>query len=88
MKEKELARWSTMREKGMLMFVLINGLLAWGAPMFVVMTFIVPNFVGAHSRLPVAIAALIWACAGLFYGVAVWLWQEHRYRKAMEAPGS
>lgn len=35
------ARWLKTREKGYLKFVLINGVVYWGIPMFLFMTFIV-----------------------------------------------
>ncbi|GLQ88759.1 hypothetical protein [Dyella flagellata] len=77
MDPKEKDRWSKAREKGMLSYVLLTGVVAYGLPMFVVMTFLFH-----HSRLSIAQSAAVWLSAGALYGVVTWLVQEHRYRKA------
>lgn len=41
MKDKDVKKWEITRQKGMLIYVLKNGIMAWGVPMFIVMGFIV-----------------------------------------------
>ncbi|NKF21733.1 hypothetical protein [Solimonas marina] len=82
MKPKEIERWKKRRDGGMLRFIGLAGVLAWGVPMFVAMTFFVP-----HPKLSVPECAILWLCAGGLYGAVMWFVQEHRYRKAMEASG-
>jgi hypothetical protein len=77
MQPKEQERWAKSREKGMLAYVLLTGVVSYGVPMFLVMTFLFH-----HSKLSVAQSAALWLSAGAVYGVATWLVQEHRYRKA------
>jgi len=77
MQSKELKRWAKSREKGMLAYVLLAGVVSYGVPMFVIMTFIF-----RHSKLSVEQSASLWLSTGTFYGIATWLVQEYRYRKA------
>ncbi len=81
MKQIEINRWARARARGMLMYVLVSGIVSFGIPMFVVMT-----FVFHHSRLPVAESAALWLAAGACYGFATWFVQEFRYRKAVGRP--
>jgi hypothetical protein len=77
MRPKELERWTKSREKGMLVYVLLTGVVSYGVPMFVVMTFLFH-----HSKLSIPQSAALWLSTGAAYGVAMWFVQEHRYRKA------
>jgi hypothetical protein len=76
MQTNELNRWARVRGQGMLRYVLMNGLLCYGVPMFVVMTYVIP-----HPRLTTPQSAFLWALAGAGYGVAMWMVQERRFRK-------
>jgi hypothetical protein len=77
MQGRELDRWSKVRGQGMLRYVLLRGLLCYGLPMFVLMTYVIP-----HPRLTVAQSAVLWwAIAGAGYGVGMWMVQERRFRK-------
>lgn len=77
MKEAELERWAKSRKGGMLRYVLLTGVVSYGVPMFVIMTFF-----GPHSKLSVPQNAGLWLAAGAVFGITMWLVQEHRYRKA------
>ncbi|MBE1162522.1 hypothetical protein [Dyella acidiphila] len=74
--EKEFARWGNVRKKGLFRYVLMAGVLAWGMPMFCVMTYLVP-----HPKLSVLQNAMLWSTAGAGYGLLMWFLQERRYRK-------
>jgi len=76
MKQKEFDRWAKSREWGMPKYVLLTGVVTWGIPMLVIMTFFVP-----HPKLSTLQSAALWLVAGAGYGIAMWLVQEHRYRK-------
>ena len=80
MKPAELERWSVLRAKGRLRYVLLHGVLAYGLPMFLVMTFLVRP----QPQTPVllAISAALWAVGGLVFGLIMWHVNERRYRKA------
>jgi hypothetical protein len=77
MKASEFERWARTRARGKYRFVLVSGVLAYGLPMFVIMTFMIP-----HPRFTRPESALLWLLTGAGYGMAMWLMQEYRYRKA------
>ncbi|MET3652913.1 hypothetical protein [Dyella japonica] len=77
MQTREFDRWARIREQGVLRYVLLNGVLFYGLPMFLIMTFVIP-----HPRLTVMQSAFLWgALAGAGYGIAMWVVQERRFRK-------
>jgi O-antigen/teichoic acid export membrane protein len=80
MKASEFGRWAKTRAQGMSRFVLLKGVLAYGLPMFVIMTFLIP-----HPKLTHAQSALLWLLTGAAYGIVMWFLQEYRYRKADRA---
>jgi hypothetical protein len=79
---KDLQRWEETRKKGKWPFVLLNGMLAWGLPMFAVMTFVV-NRKADRPLSPglIAISAVVWALGGCCFGLAVWTMSERKYQK-------
>ena len=80
MKPTEIEAWAATRAKGMLRFVLLAGVLAWGIPMFVLMTFFVND--DRATPMGIAISAAIWGIAGALFGVTLWFLAERRYRNA------
>jgi len=76
MRASESRRWAETRKQGMLRFVMRSGVLLYGMPMFVIMTYLIP-----HPRLSTGQSALLWLAAGACYGIALWLVQERRYRR-------
>ena len=83
---KDLQRWEVTRQQGRLRFILLNGVLAWGVPMFVVMTFFV-NFHGDKPRSAgmILLLAGVWALCGAGYGWGLWSAHERKYRKYLAA---
>lgn len=85
MKEKQFDKWRKMRVKGKRNYILINGLLSWGLPMFIVMTFLVNKPDDGHMSLAmIAINALIWALGGLAFGYFTWYASEKSYQKELK----
>ncbi|WP_232820976.1 hypothetical protein [Dyella sp. C11] len=77
MQSKEFDRWAKVREQGMLRYVLLRGMLCYGLPLFLIMTYVIP-----HPRLTTAQSVFLWwALAGAGYGIAMWKVQERRFRK-------
>jgi hypothetical protein len=79
---RDLQRWEGIRPKGRPRFVLVTGVLSYGAPMFVIMTF----FVNRHPERPltaamIAVAAVIWGLGGAAFGLIMWKINESRYQK-------
>ena len=81
MKPEHIAQWKATRAKGMLRYVLLQGVLAWGIPMFVVMTFVV-NPERSKDALLVGLQAVIWMIGGAVFGTGMWFVSERNYRKA------
>lgn len=83
---KDLQRWEKTRQRGKWKFVLFNGVLFWGGPMFIVMTFVVNR----RTEKPglIAISALIWALGGLLFGLAIRTISERRYQKFLAKQSS
>ena len=79
---KDLKKWEITRQKGKPRFILLSGVLGYGLPMFVVMTF----FVNRQQDKPItpamiAISAVVWAIGGASFGLIMWAITERRYQK-------
>jgi hypothetical protein len=78
--ETFVKRWSAARARGMWHYVLVSGVIAWGVPMFFLMTFVVSK--SPHLTLGLLTgSAALWATGGVAFGVSVWLVSERRYRR-------
>ena len=84
MKEKQFESWKRQREKGKKNYVLYNGVLAYGLPMFIVMTFFVnkPES-GSMSFWLLAANLVLWAVAGLIFGLGTWHAFEKKFNKEL-----
>ena len=84
MNPKHLARWREQRKQGRTQFVLRTGMLAYGLPMFALLTFILPLMRGRAipSPLLIAISAVLWTLGGAIFGVVLWAVNERNYKKA------
>ena len=83
---QDLKKWEVARKKGKTRFILLSGVLAWGVPMFVIMTF----FVNRRPETTLSIgmlagSALVWAISGACFGWAIWTLSERRYRSFLES---
>ena len=81
MKEKELKSWEKTREKGLVKFCFINGVLAWGVPMLIAMAFLNKPFSEGWATKAAITHCIIWPIAGVFFGLGVWYVSESRYKK-------
>jgi hypothetical protein len=79
-KQQQLEKWKATREKGMLRYVLVTGVLSYGLAMFVAMTFFVHH--GDLNLKFIAISAFLWTLGGAVFGIATWFALEHQFRKA------
>jgi len=77
-----IRKWEETRQKGKLRFIFLQGVVAWGVPMFIVMTFVL-NRERAKTDPPwmFLASAVIWACGGACFGLAMWTISERRYQK-------
>ena len=87
MKEKDFKNWQQRRKQGALRFTLVQGLLCWGIPMFIVMTFVVNdafNEQGIIQWAQVFIGAVVWSIGGSLFGAFLWFVTEQQYQKALQ----
>src|SRR3954453_5719895 len=83
---RDISKWETTRKKGRTHFILLHGVLAWGVPMFVVMTFFVNRQRDTTlSFRMLLISAVIWTIGGACFGLAIWTFSEKRYQKYLAA---
>ena len=84
LREAQRARWQWLRQLGFWKYVLRFGVIGWGLPMFVVMTF----FVNSHGdrlgdRLRsvwwIVFSAVLWGLAGLWFGWMTWKSSERKF---------
>ena len=80
---RDFDAWSETRKKGKLNFTLVNGLLAWGLPMFIVMTFVVNEAFDESGLIisHVVINGVGWTIGGLLFGATTWFFTERKYHK-------
>lgn len=83
MSPKARKRWSETRAKGKLDYVLKTGVLSYGLPMFVIMTFFI--YPERRTYGLIAISALLWLLGGIFFGVMMWHVYESRYAADSES---
>lgn len=77
--------WSAVRARGQTRYLLVNGVLAWGMPMFVLMAG-GPVFFGFPYDAEPSLSywgwqALLWATAGVMYGLWMWSANEASYQR-------
>ncbi|MBM96844.1 MAG: hypothetical protein CMI09_13490 [Oceanospirillaceae bacterium] len=74
--------WANTRKKGKFKFILIHGVLAWGAPMFFLMS-VFPVFNGnrAASFSYFGLQLCIWVIAGAAFGSFIWYSSEKSFKK-------
>jgi len=77
------AHWARSREKGKAKFILLSGVLGWGLPMFIAMTFFFNRRAeGTGSFGYLLVSALLWTAGGL--GYFMWHSAEKQYRAFLE----
>jgi len=83
---KDIKKWEITRQKCKTKFILLNGVVAWGIPMFVIMTFVINR---ERARTDPAwlllLSAVIWAIGGACFGFAIWTISERKYQRYIAA---
>ncbi len=82
MNPNDLARWESIRANGMARFILIRGVLMWGIPMLIFMSFISDPFTNGYLSQTAIVHYVTWLFAGVIFGVFMWYVSEWRYKKA------
>ena len=80
--------WGLTREKGRTRYILGYGVLAFGLPMLIFMSFVIHPFVNGFFSAVALVHYMVWLGAGLVYGFITWHWFEYRFSKAQAKHGS
>ena len=73
--------WETIRKRGKYRFFAVNGVLAYGLPMFVFLAFITKPFADGFSSHAAIVHYYSCPIAGLLFGITMWYYYEYKYRK-------
>ena len=82
MRHKDFARWLQRRQQGPWVFVLRQGMLLYGLPMFVIMSLLMHRDGQPYWLLGVSL--LLWLSGGALFGWLLWLVNEWRFRKVLQ----
>jgi hypothetical protein len=84
--------WKRIKAGGLLRFVIVRGVLLWAGCTFALVTLAMSftdsweRFVAHNLGQPLTTASLL-VFAGIFWGLAVWLWTDWRYRRYVAKKG-
>jgi hypothetical protein len=80
MSDAEAGRWAAIRQRGRDRYVLMNGVLGWGAPTGLATT-IITHWLGSPGPFlgRAAVALVVFSLGGVFYGRMTWSLHEQRY---------
>jgi hypothetical protein len=81
---KDIIQWELQRAAGCTWYVLQRGVLGWGGPMFVVMTFVV-NRSTPTTPWWLLRSIVIWGLAGAGFGFTMWWMMERKYQKYLQS---
>jgi hypothetical protein len=81
-------RWGLIREKGKARYILVYGVLFWGIPMLVFMSFITNPFTNGLFSAAALIHCIVWLIGGLVYGFVMWHYSEYKFTKEQAKHGS
>jgi hypothetical protein len=86
-RKAHVARWTHIRRLGFWRYVLLHGVLGWGIPTFVLMTFLVSPPARSATTGFVLVSAGIWLIAGAWFGWMTWRSSEKKYKKFVDEQG-
>jgi hypothetical protein len=78
--QTDIEKWAETRRMGVIRYSLLHGVLAWGVPMFFIMTFVV-NKQRSDNPALLAVSAALWGFGGLCFGLTMWTISEKKYQK-------
>lgn len=78
-KPRSIRQWERVRAQGLRRYVVVHGMLAYGLPLFLVMTFVVHREHLAWRFVLVSAAA--WALGGALFGWVMWHARDRLYRR-------
>ncbi|MDE0955579.1 MAG: hypothetical protein OSA07_03825 [Pseudomonadales bacterium] len=86
MQDKKYSAWAETRAKGRNRYIIFNGVLLYGVPMFIFSVFIINRPIEeGYSILNMAQSLGIWLFAGLVIGINTWFNNERQFRKVVKS---
>ena len=82
MKPQEIEKWKKVRDKGLVHFIAVRGILSFGVPMFVVLNLMNPPTKPLTVIDYIVIFLICAVAGGSLFGYLVWVIQEKKYKKA------
>lgn len=79
MNQSNIANWKKTRQKGKYHYIFFHGVLGWGLPMFVIMTFVLQR--GPLNLISIIIHLVVLGLAGYIFGLWSWIANENIIRK-------
>jgi hypothetical protein len=81
-KESRFTRsWGLTREKGKTRYILVHGVLLFGIPMLIFVSFITNPFADGLFSEEAFVHDMTWLIAGSVYGIIMWHYFEHKFNK-------
>ena len=81
-----IQRWERIRAQGLARYIVVHGIIHYGLPLFVLMTFVVHR---EHLGLAfVGLSALLWTMGGAVFGWVMWHVRERMYRRLADLFGA
>lgn len=81
-------RWYREASRGKARFIFLRGVVGWGLPMFITMTFIFPELAGSAGDCPTISSLLrglvVWGSGGALFGWSLWFFSMRKYGVARE----
>ena len=85
-------RWYREAAKGKARFILLRGVVCWGLPMFIIVTFLFPAIAGSagasHSISSLLRGLVVWGGSGAFFGWWLWFFAVKKHGLTRESGGN
>lgn len=82
MNKQQMKSWETIKSKGLLRYVLVDGVVSYGLFMFIVMAFVNKLFSDGLTSKAAISHCIIWPLSGIGFGLLNWFVNERLYRKS------
>ncbi|MGN0921082.1 MAG: hypothetical protein ACI4NJ_05050 [Cellvibrio sp.] len=81
MKDDDFLSGNEQRKKGILKYILRNGVLTFALPVAIIMAFVSQNFKQGVTLQKLLNYCFGWLLAGIFYGASLWCLGEWFYKR-------
>ena len=80
--------WYREASRGKARFIFLRGVVGWGLPMFITMTFVFPELAGSaddcHTISSLLRGLVVWGSGGALFGWSLWFFSMRKYGVAQE----